>query len=291
MALWTRYHLAKNLEEALEILSRSSESARLIAGGTDLLIDLQQGRHPPVHTLVDISSVPELTCLEVRGKRLFIGAAVPLNKLIESPLVIEHAQAVVEACRLIGGPQVRSVATLGGNVAHALPGADGTIALMSLDAQVEIRSSLGFREVPLGDLFVSPGKSALDPRNEILTGFYLTMKGSHQASRFERIMRPQGVALPILNIAVWVECEREIIHDVRIALGPAGLTPRRATAAEQILRNERCSDEHLQHAYLEMLKQLTFRTSPFRASADYRRSISEGLFKNAIKQAFERSLS
>jgi xanthine dehydrogenase FAD-binding subunit len=89
---------------------------------------------PPFIHLVDISKIPELTRLEKRGSRLFIGAAVPLDRIIKNDLMIEHAHAVVEACRLIGGPQVRNVATLGGNVAHALPGADGTIALLSLDA-------------------------------------------------------------------------------------------------------------------------------------------------------------
>jgi carbon-monoxide dehydrogenase medium subunit len=289
MTLWKRYYPAKDLEEALEVLAETVEDARLIAGGTDLLIDLQQGRHSPVHTLVDISNIPELTCLEMRGNRLFIGAAVPLNRLIESPLMLEHAQAVVEASRLIGGPQVRSVATLGGNIAHALPGADGTIALMSLDAHVEIKDKNGYREVPLGELFVGPGRSALDPRNEILTGFYIASKGTRQASRFDRIMRPQGVALPILNAAIWIERDLETIQDVRISLGPSGPTPRRATAAEQILRNERYSEERIQQAYQEMLSQLSLRTSPLRVSADYRRHLSDILFKNVLKLAYERS--
>ena len=111
-----------------------------IAGGTDLLLDLKQGRHAPVHTLIDLTFVPEMTVLELRGDELYIGAAVPVNRVALDPLTGTHAQALVEACDLIAGPQVRNVATLGGNVAHALPAADGTIALTALDAQAEVAS-------------------------------------------------------------------------------------------------------------------------------------------------------
>jgi xanthine dehydrogenase FAD-binding subunit len=289
MTLWKCYYVAGNLDDALEILSDTVDDACIIAGGTDLLIDLQQGRHPPVHTLVDVSNIPELNCLEIREDRLFIGASAPLNQLIENALMREHGQAIVEACRLIGGPQVRNVATLGGNVAHALPGADGTIALLSLNASAEIRDKEGFREVPLVDLFAGPGRSTLRPKNEILTGFYITCRESHQASSFNRVMRPQGVALPILNIAIWIERKDNIFRDARIAVGPSGPIPRRATTAENALRSERYSEESIEMAYQEMLKQLSFRTSPLRASSGYRRHLSEILFKSVINVAYDRA--
>ena len=92
--IWKTYFLANSIPEALNALAGAPGEACLVAGGTDLLLDLQQGRHPPVDTLVDITRIPELTALEVRGGRLFIGAAVPLNRVIASPLVQEHAQAL-----------------------------------------------------------------------------------------------------------------------------------------------------------------------------------------------------
>ncbi len=114
-----------------------------IAGGTDLLLDLKQGRHAPVHTLIDLTFVSEMSLLELRGDDLYIGAAVSVNRVALDPLVGTHAQALVEACNLIAGPQVRNTATLGGNVAHALPAADGTIALTALNAQAEVASPAG----------------------------------------------------------------------------------------------------------------------------------------------------
>ena len=116
-----------------------------------------------MNTLVDVTRIPEMLCVENRGEHLFIGAGVTdqlylqRNSLSDS----KHARGLVDACDLIAGPQVRNVATLGGNVAHALPAADGTIALLALDTLAEIEDARGARQIPLVEFFVSPGKSIL----------------------------------------------------------------------------------------------------------------------------------
>jgi xanthine dehydrogenase FAD-binding subunit len=138
MNLWQEYERPTSLAEAIQALISVPGPAMPIAGGTDLMLDLKQGRHAPVHTLIDLTSVAEMTALELRGEELFIGAPVPVNHVALDPLAGAHAQALTEACNLIGGSQVRNTATLGGNVAYALPAADGTIALTALDAQAEV---------------------------------------------------------------------------------------------------------------------------------------------------------
>lgn len=231
MNLWQQYIRPNSVSEAIHALTSPPGPAVPIAGGTDLLLDLEQGHHSPVHTLVDLTTVAEMNLLERRGDRLFIGAAVPLNRVARDPLTATHAQALVEACDLVGGPQVRNVATLGGNVAHALPAADGTIALLALDAEAEIAGAAGTRRVQFGELFLGPGKSALKHGEELLVGFYLPWIKSgqvSQASCFKRIMRPQGVALPIINLAVWLERARDAVKTIRIAVGPGAPTPWRA---------------------------------------------------------------
>ncbi len=260
-----------------------------IAGGTDLLLDLEQGRHPPVKTLIDVTSIAELTILEPRGDELFIGASVPVNRVALDPLTVRHAQALTEACNLIAGPQVRNVATLGGNVAHALPAADGTIALLALDAIAEVASPTSTRTVRFKELFHGPGKSALKQGEELLVGFRLALSTSHQASCFKRIMRPQGVALPILNCAVWLEREKDTIKDIRIAIGPGGGTPFRATQAEDSLRGKSFTVELFEAATEAVLAQAQFRTSARRAGADYRQHIVVGLFKDVLDTAWTRA--
>ena len=259
-----------------------------IAGGTDLLLDLEQGRHSPVQTLIDVTSIAELTLLELRGDELFIGASVPVNRVANTPEVVAHAQALTEACDLIAGPQVRNVATLGGNVAHALPAADGTIALLALDAIAEIASATGTRRIPFQELFVGPGKSSLKHGEELIVGFHLPLVKDNQASCFKRIMRPQGVALPILNCAVWLECENDVIKDVRIAVGPGGGTPFRATQAEDNLCGKSLNESTFESALEALLTQAQFRTSARRASADYRRHIVVSLFKDVLETAWQR---
>ncbi len=302
MPTWNHYHLAKTIEDAIGALRSSPGPVRPVAGGTDLLLEIQQGRHTAFDTLVDVSAIPELRCLEVRGGELFIGAGVPVSVITQSPLVREHALAVSEACGLIGGPQVRNTATLGGNVAHALPAADGMIGLVAMDAEVEIASPAGLRRQPILSLFAGPGKSTLLMDQEILVGFYLPLcapaaPGCGQGSAFSRVMRPQGVALPIINLAVWLERRAapqsagraDAIANVRIAVGPAGPVPRRAEAVEEILNGALLDADTLAKAAQVWRESLRFRTSPRRSTAEYRSHLCTILFERVILTAWERA--
>lgn len=291
MTLWQNYHLARNITDALQALEQAPEPTRIIAGGTDLLLDLQQGRHPPVHTLVDVTTVPEMTLVEIRQGELFIGSAVPLNRLVRSPLVTNHAQALMEAADLIGGPQVRNTATLGGNVAHALPAADGTIALLALGAEAEIASREGLRRISLEALFLGPGRSALEPGKEILVGFYIPARQTGQSSAFRRVMRPQGVALPIINMAARLERTNDIIRTVQLAIGPSGPVPIRLRAAEDVLRGYPLDTDRFTQAVDAVLSTARFRTSPHRATQEYRRHLVHSLMEETLQTAWERSFT
>jgi len=293
MNLWQEYRRPASITEAIQALISAPGPAMPIAGGTDLMLDLKQGRHAPVHTLIDLTFVPEMTALELRGDELFIGAAVPVNRVALDPLVGTYAQALVEACNLIAGPQVRNTATIGGNVAHALPAADGTIALTALDAQAEVASPTGTRRMPFTALFAGPGKSAIDKSKELIVGFHLPLTTYHHETKvsscFKRIMRPQGVALPILNCSVWLEREGDVVKEIHIAVGPGGPIPFRGTEAEAFLRGKPLTEENFSGALEALLGQAKFRTSARRASADYRRHIVGGLFKDVLDAAWERA--
>lgn len=289
MKLWSNYVLAATIDEAVQALAHAGGSARPVAGGTDLLLELQQGRHEPVHTLVDVSTIPDLQRLEERGGQLFIGAGLPVARIVEHPLVHKHAPAVVEACGLIGGPQVRNTATLGGNVAHALPAADGMISLAAMDAVAEAAGANGIRLIPLLELFRGLGKSVLTENNEILTGFYLPLRQTGQASAFSRIMRPQGVALPILNMAVWLQRSGERIECARIAVGPAGPTPQRARQVEEFLGGKTYSEDTTAEAVKLIRETMKFRTSPRRATAEYRTHLVGVLLLEVLEKAWLRA--
>jgi len=289
MKLWSKYVLAETIDEAVSALAQASGAAKPVAGGTDLLLELHQGRQNPVHTLVDVSAIPDLLRLEERGGQLFVGAGVPVARIVEHPLMRLNAPAVVEACGLIGGPQVRNTATLGGNVAHALPAADGMISLAAMDAVAEVAGANGVRLVPLLQLFRGLGKNVLTENNEILIGFYLPLRQAGQGSAFARIMRPQGVALPILNMAIWLQRSGDKIECARIAVGPAGPTPQRALAVEEFLYGRRFDPETVNQAVDLIRSTLKFRTSPRRATAEYRQHLVGVLLLEVLDKVWQRA--
>jgi carbon-monoxide dehydrogenase medium subunit len=181
------------------------------------------------------------------------------------------------------------VATLGGNVAHALPAADGTIALLALNARAEVAGLSGNRRIPFKELFIGPGKSSLKHGEDLLVGFHLPLSTHHQSSCFKRIMRPQGVALPIINLAIWLERADNVISQIRIAVGPGGPTPWSGTEAEKALLGKPLNEETFNAATEALLAQVGFRSSARRASSDYRRHIVVGLFKEVLETAWERA--
>jgi carbon-monoxide dehydrogenase medium subunit len=289
MPTYNQYFIPNSIEDALRVLSDYAPgSVSLVAGGTDLLLDLRQGRHCVVDALVDVNHIPELQRFQLEGDNLYIGAAVPLNQITESPLVIQYAQALSEATGLIGGPQVRNTATLGGNVAHALPAGDGTISMLSLNAQADIASKEGIRRIPLGQLFNGPGQSTLDPCGELIVGFVIPACKPGEASSFKRVMRPQGVALPILNMSAWIKRVDDRIEDIRLAVGPAGRTPQRGSAAEDVLRGHPLSDDLMDAALEALLQSISLRTSKLRATKEYRTHLAGVLLRDVLQCAWQR---
>jgi len=286
MNLWQNYLVPRTLSEALGEMQSAASPVLPIAGGTDLLVDLVEGKQSPPQTLLDLTRVREMTSVELRDDGLFVGAAVPLSRVARDQLVTKHAPGLVEACDLIGGPQVRNVATLGGNVAHALPAADGTIALLALDAKVEIASSAGRSFRPIQDMFAGPGKSTLAAGKELIVGFLIPARQETEASSFRRIMRPQGVALPILNLSVWMRREGDKVLKARIAVGPGGPRPWRALAAEQALTDNTGQETAFEAALHALLEHVTFRTSARRATAEYRNHLVESLFRQTALAAW-----
>jgi len=292
MSLWQQYLRPQSLADALHTLaalSDSGEAVAVVAGGTDLLLDLDQGRHAAVETLVDVTAVEEMLEIRQVDETIHIGAAVPLREVIDDALVRANATALVEACELIGGPQVRNVATLGGNVAHALPAADGTIALLALGAEAEVASAHGATWVPMKELFVSPGEPNFDRAHELVVRFRFPALREGEASAFRRVMRPQGVAIAILNMgARLLRDEGGIIQEARLAIGPAGPRPLRARAAEQAIEGNMLDEATFSAALNALSGEVSLRTSPHRATAEYRSHLLAGLLRQTLEAALSR---
>jgi len=292
MPLWNEYHLPTSVEEAVAVLTRYDGQARVVAGGTDLILDLQQGNEHPVAALVDVTRIAGLDVIREDAGTITLGCGVTHNQIVESQVLHQKATALVEASYVVGGPQVRNVATIGGNVAHALPAADGTTALNALDAEVEVASYAGRRWLPFTALFRGPGQSAVDSTREVIVAIRFKAMRDHEASAFDRIMRPQGVALPILGVAAKLALDESLqrVAHAAIAVGPAGPIPFRASEAEQVLLDAPVFDAAaVDTAVQAALAQAELRTSKHRASKEYRREVLDVLLRRVLRRAFERA--
>lgn len=269
----------------MSLLLEHEGHARLIAGGTDLLLDIQQGRHAPIDTLIDITHIPELQQIKMEEDRIFMGSAVTHSMIVENLNLREHAKCLVQACSGMGGSQVRNVATIGGNVAHALPAGDGSIALLALNAEARIISKDGERWELMENLFTGPGIPSFDPCKELLASLRFSIPKSNERTAFHRVMRPQGVAIAILNMAIWVQqAEDGTVEGIRIAVGPAGPVPFRARQTEDFIRGRQLIEDVIAQASEILRAEAKLRTSRHRATEDYRKHLLGYLLKTVMSE-------
>ena len=290
MHLYQEYLKPKTVAEALKFLSAARGSTAVVSGGTDLLLDIRQGRHNPVDQMIDVSEIGEMQEIKIEDEYLYLGASVTHKEIISNALLQEHAQCVVEGCGLIGGPQVRNVATIGGNVSHGLPAGDGTISLLALETEVQIAGPDGIRWEPLLEIFAGPGKVTFDRGRELIVGFRFLKKGKREASAFHRVMRPQGVAIAILNMAAWVKLGKDgSLEKVRISCGPAGPKPFRAIKTEKFLTGKKWDLKAHQSASEILAGEVSLRTSKHRATKEYRHKILPVLLDQVMNIAVEKA--
>lgn len=298
---WDAYRIPTSLDDALELLAHYDGRARIVAGGTDLLLDLKSdyrdGQREHYAALIDVTHISGACEIREDDGWIVVGCGVTHAQVVASPLMQSRATALYEAGSVIGGPQVRNVATVVGNIAHALPAADGLIALLVLGAEVEIRNSkLEVRNwLSLASLYLGPGKSVVDPTRELITAIRFRPTGSCEASAFTRVMRPQGVALPILAMAARVKLAirnaQSTIEDLAVSAGPVAPTPFRARHTEDFLRGKVLDDATLTQATRILLNEATPRTSAHRATKEYRCELLPTMLREVLTRAVDRAKS
>jgi carbon-monoxide dehydrogenase medium subunit len=190
--------------------------------------------------------------------------------LVNDERIIRSGTCLSESCGVIGGPQVRNTGTLAGNVAHALPAGDGTIGLLALGGEVEIASTTGTRWMPAKDTFKGPGRSVIDRQREILTRLRFKPTNANEGSAFHRVMRPQGLCLPIISMAARLQIEDNIIASAGISMGPVGPVPWFAEPAAAALIGKPANEEQFAQAAGIALDNIALRTSKYRATEEYR---------------------
>ena len=288
--MWQSYEMPTSVEEALETLARFDGRAQIIAGGTDLIIELQEGKHA-VECLVDVTGIPGLDQIERHGEWIVIGPNVTFRQIKESTLLQEQALVLAEAAGTVGALQIQTVATLAGNVASALPAADGCVALLALDAEAQVTSVAGQRWYPVGELFLGPGKSAVEPTRQMITAIRFPSPQGMHGSAWERIGRRRALVLPILNCAVSVRLDPDgkTLEAARIGLGPVAPVPFRARETEAFLAGRPATDDTFGQAAMIAAGEAKPRTSVLRASKEYRTRVLRVLVRQGLARAVEQA--
>jgi len=275
---------AKDAQHAVALLAEHGPSAKLIAGGTDLLADFKFAPEIP-RIVVDLSRVADLKGIVLRDDGLAIGALVTHTEIMRSPIVRELFPALVDAAHTIGAVQTRNLGTLGGNLVTAVPSLDSGPALIALEARVTMLGSAGERRLPLADFFTGPRKTVLKP-GELLTEILIPRKNLGKPTSFQKFGLRKGQALALVNVAasVWLEGERQRLVEPRIALGAVAPTVIRAPQAEAYLEDRAATPEAMAEAG-RIAAGETKPISDFRASAQYRRELVAVLTRRALEHA------
>jgi len=278
------YKTPKTLQEACHLLWEACGKAKVIAGGTDLVIGLRNGDQNP-QLLMDITNLKELRGIEESYGTLSIGAAVSHSEIASSPLVRQYGNVLSDAASEIGSPQIRNLGTIGGNIVNASPAADTLPPLLVLDATGKVASQEGEREVPVAQLIKGPYETTLQP-HEILVRITFKKLPKNMKGCFVRLARREAMAIARMSVALLIQMQEGQVKDIRIAPGAVLPTPQRLEGVEEFLKG-RFPDGELLRAASRKVSETMIRRSGLRPSTSYKAPVVEALFVRAMRMALE----
>lgn len=276
------------IEEACSLLAQHNGKAKILAGGTDLLVKMKERKLKPQY-LIGLKGIPALDCLEYHeATGLRIGALTTLGTVARSLLVQEKYPILASAISKMATAQIRNLATVGGNLCNAAPSADTAPPLICLGAKVKLASQKGDRTIALEDFFQGPGLPILRA-GEILTEIQVPHPPPHSAGVYQKLSRT-AVDLAIVGVAAFirVDARKKSCAEARIALGAVAPTPIRAKEAEAILQGKKINKSLIEQA-AQLAAGASCCISDVRASAAYRTEMVRVLTRRAIEQAWEQA--
>ncbi|AIY80699.1 xanthine dehydrogenase FAD-binding subunit XdhB [Clostridium botulinum] len=275
----------ETLEEALELLDKNKE-LKIIAGGTDVLIKLHHNKMKDAEllSLRKINGLDEINMLE--DKSIEVGAMASFSKIFRDEIVQKHIKILAEGAVSMGGPQVRNMATIGGNVCNGAVSADSAPALFSLNAKLKLKSKNSERIIPIQELYIGPGRVDIK-NNEILTNLIIKKEDyENLTGHYIKFSNRKAMDIAMVSVAVVSSIENEKFKDLRIALGVSAPTPIRCNEAENYAKGIEATEENI-----EKIAELAVRASKsrnsWRASKNFREHLIKELTKRGIKKTIE----
>ena len=279
------YYQPQSLDEAFGLMKKYEGRARFVAGGTDAMIRVKQKVWQP-EALISLRWIGDLRGIRKTDHALRLGSMTLWREIETDPLVTCFAPALAEAAPMVANPQIRNVATLGGNLCNAAPSADGAPPLMVMEAMVIIAGADGEREVPLSEFFQGPGRHAM-ATDEVLSAIVIPDLPAHSGTAFLKSGRvTQDIA--VANVAVSVETAGSVCTKCRVAAGAVGPVPMRLTGVETFAEGKEITPELLLEIQAMAAREVTPITD-VRSTEIYRRTVTGVMVKRALERALEQA--
>jgi carbon-monoxide dehydrogenase medium subunit len=276
------YHAPGSWDEAVALMNEYGPDARPLAGGTDLMIQLERGQIAPGH-VISLTRIPRWDALTVNGG-LTLGAGTTYRQLEKTPALYRQHTALIDAARQIGGVQVRNVATVAGNFCNASPAADAVLPLLAMDAVLTLYGPRGERSVPAADFITGPNRTVL-AEGELLREIHVPALPERTAAVFLKAGRRRAMEISIVAAAVRLTLAPggDVCQTARIAVGAVSPVPLRVRDAEALLQGQRLTPDLIREA-ARLAVQASAPISDVRASADYRRHLTGVMVRQALEQ-------
>jgi len=276
-----------SVKEALGLLAQHGDRARVLAGGTDLLVQLRAGVRE-ADMVVDVKEIPELNEISYdSGSGLTLGAAVPCFRIYEHADIRQAYPGLIDVASLIGGTQIQGRASLGGNLCNSAPSADALPMLIALEATCRIESSGGSRDVAVEDFCTGPGKNVLQP-GELLVSFHIPPPKPHSGAHYLRFIPRNEMDIAVAGAGVSVVLSNGNVESARVALAAVAPTPLFVKEAGDALAGQLANAESVQRA-AEAAKVAAKPITDMRGTVEYRQHLCEVLTRRALHVAIERA--
>jgi carbon-monoxide dehydrogenase medium subunit len=283
------YAAPTQLDEAIKQLAEAGDAARVLAGGTDIIVQLREGLRT-AELVVDVKKIPELTHVEFSSEQgLQLGASVTCWRIYNDPEIVAAYPALADAVHIIGGWQIQSRASVGGNLCNSSPAADAIPPLIAHSAMAHIAGPAGHRIVPVQEFCTAPGRNILQ-HGELLVTLTLPSQGPHCGSAYQRFIPRNEMDIAVAGAASWVQLDEsgERIEQARIALAAVAPTPVFAAEASEWLIGQTATEEVFAEAG-ELAKRVASPIDDMRGTADYRTHLVGVLTKRTLATACERA--